>query len=123
MHRAGLGIWFALLSCSVQNSRAKQTPENGFVPDARTAIRIAEAALAARFGDKSMEADRPFAAKLENEVWTVVGSVNCGHQQSARSDSVSDVPADRDEYMCVGGTGSAKISKRDGTILELHQTQ
>ena len=115
MLKLGFGIGCVLVACSAQHLRATQTPENGFVPDAKTAIRIAEAALAGRFGDKVVEADQPFTAKLQNEIWIVVGSVSCDHEQSLNSAT--------EAHLCMGGTGSAKISKRDGTILELHQTQ
>ena len=46
-------------------------PQNGFVPDQKTAIRIAEAVLPPICGCVSR--NRPFTAGLKDGVWTVEG--------------------------------------------------
>jgi hypothetical protein len=63
-----------LLACYSFGQGVK--PANGFVPDAATATRIAEAVLIPIFG-KDVTADRPFSAKLNDGVWTVTGTLHC----------------------------------------------
>ena len=45
------------------------------VPNEETAIRIAEAIWIPIFGQELIERQKPFRAKLENDVWTVRGSL------------------------------------------------
>ncbi len=73
-------------------------PRNGFVPDERTAIRIAEAVLSAIYGEKQIKSEEPFSAKLQNGVWTVSGTIAEGVE---------------------GGVAEIKISKRTGTIISV----
>ncbi len=47
-----------LLSVPVQAQ--SYTPKDGFVPDPKTAVKIAEAVLIPVFGEKKIEAERPF---------------------------------------------------------------
>jgi len=112
-----------LLSCSVAHSRATEVADNGFVPNEGTAIRIAEAVIAARFGEKTVEFERPFHAKLVNDVWTVAGSVHCCEGRDATADSPGDRVSPDEGCLCVGGVASAKISRHDGTILQVTATQ
>jgi hypothetical protein len=77
-------------------------PRNGFVPDESTAVRIGEAVALAQYGDKVIAAERPFRARLKEDVWTVQGTL---HPQGA-----------------FGGTAVVKIGKSDGRVLFLtHQ--
>ena len=46
-------------------------PKNGFVPDSKTAIAVAEAVLRPIYGNDKVEAERPFSARLEQGVWHV----------------------------------------------------
>lgn len=71
-------------------------PANGFVPDERTAIRIAEAVAATLYGEEGTVQERPFWAHLENGVWTVVGT--------------SPINA-------YGGTAIIQIRQDDGRII------
>jgi hypothetical protein len=115
-----------LLSCSAAPSRTAETPVNGFVPDAQTAIRIAEAVLTPIYGESAIAADQPFTATLKGDVWIVVGSVGCAEDHREQRTSSADSAAgtnSNDEYLCVGGTGSARISRRSGQILEVSHTQ
>ena len=52
-------------------------PKNGFVPDAKTAIKIAEAIWTPIYGKKEIESERPFEANLINHdsVWNVSGTI------------------------------------------------
>ena len=73
-------------------------PEGGFVPNAATAKRIAEAVWLPIYG-KSVLNEKPFKARLTNEgVWVVEGSL----------------PKDM-----LGGVAYIEISRRDGRILEV----
>jgi hypothetical protein len=124
MYRSQLvGLSLALLSCSVVHRQLTGTPKSGFVPDEKTAIRIAEAVVGATYGEETMADERPFRAKLAKDVWTVVGSFHCPCERPARSDGPGDTASSNEECLCVGGVASAKISRRDGTMLELYHTQ
>jgi hypothetical protein len=74
-------------------------PTAGCVPNAETAIRIAEAVWSPIFGDEIVKGQRPFHAELMNETWTVRGS--------------RPVPTERSLI--------AQIEKNDGRILKLGQ--
>jgi hypothetical protein len=80
-------------------------PNRGFVPDSRTAVKIAEAVLIPVYGEEKIEAEKPFNAELKDGVWTVNGTLRC-------SDGHGGTTTD-----CVGGTASVKIAKADGRIM------
>jgi hypothetical protein len=71
-------------------------PKDGFVPDEKTAVRVAEAVLSPIYGEEKILSERPFSAKLKGDVWTVTGSLPEG---------------------MAGGVAEVKISKRTGEIL------
>jgi hypothetical protein len=73
-------------------------PREGFVPDRDTAIAVTEAVLTPVYGRNTVQAERPYTAKLEGGVWTVTGALPKGH---------------------VGGTSIVRISKADARILFL----
>jgi hypothetical protein len=79
-------------------------PAKGFVPDAKTAIRIAEAVLIPIYGE-SVLSDRPFKAILEHGTWTVTGTMHCQE----------NLP--KPGFNCFGGHW-VRISKADGRILQ-----
>jgi NTF2 fold immunity protein len=78
-------------------------PKEGFVPDAKTAVKIAEAVLVPVYGQTKMESERPFTAKLTDDVWTVYGTLHCPDGKAG----------------CRGGAAEVQISKTDGRILSL----
>ena len=45
------------------------------VPDQRTAERVAEAVLAAAYGESKIRSEKPFRVELSNGVWYVRGSL------------------------------------------------
>jgi len=49
-------------------------PPRGFVPDSAAAVRIAIAAWIPIYGENMITAEKPFAATLQDSVWTVTGS-------------------------------------------------
>ena len=89
-----------------QPTKAEQTsgyvPKEGFVPDAKTAIRIAVAVWSPIYGEKQIQREKPYKAKLKNGVWFVEGSLPKGWG---------------------GGVAYASISKRDGRILDVGHMQ
>src|SRR6266487_1644027 len=78
-------------------------PHEGYVPDKKTAISIAEAVLSPIYGEKLVKKERPYTATLTNGVWTVEGSLHKG----VFGDLVS------------GGVAEVEISKADGCILRV----
>lgn len=76
----------------------------GYVPDSATAVRVAEFALIPVYGKKQIESERPFTAQLNDDVWTVWGSLQCPDGKGGITD------------ICVGGVARAQISRKDGRI-------
>jgi uncharacterized membrane protein YccF (DUF307 family) len=89
--RIGFLASIACLLAPVTFAGSKQT-----VPDAATAIRIAEVALIPIYGRKQIESERPFTAKLTKNIWFVAGHLHEGW---------------------VGGVAEIWIDKRDGHVL------
>ena len=93
---------FFLISISIMLASVSQrhsvVPSNGFVPDEKTAIKIAEAVWIPIYGEHQIQSEKPFVASLKNGVWTVEGSLPKGWD---------------------GGVAIAEISKRDGRILRV----
>jgi hypothetical protein len=82
-------------------------PSSGFVPDSKTAVKIAEAVLMPVYGEKQIESERPFAAMLKGNVWTVSGTLRCPDGKGGTTTS------------CEGGTAEVQIAKDDGRILSM----
>jgi hypothetical protein len=80
-------------------------PEKGYVPDADTAVQIAEAVLVPVYGKKQIESERPFGAELKDGVWTVSGTLHCSDGKGGTTTH------------CVGGVAVVKLSKDDARIL------
>jgi hypothetical protein len=89
----------AALACSTANSRGAR-PKAGLVPDAATAIRIAEAIWIPLYGEENTLGERPYRAALEDGVWKGTGTLHC-----------------RGGGVCTGGTAYAEISKDDGRVI------
>lgn len=75
--------------------RESYEPPEGFIPDAKTAVRVAEAVLSPIYGEEQIASERPFSARLRGGVWTVSGHL----------------PED-----AVGGVAEIKIAKKTGCI-------
>ena len=97
--------WLALLpiltSCSLDREVVR--PSSGFVPDAATAIRIAEAVWTPIYGATQVHSERPFHAELRGELWHVYGSL----------------PQPPRGMEMVGGVMEADINRRNGKILQV----
>lgn len=89
--------WKALDLSLAQPQMKSIHPKNGFVPDATTAIRIAEAVAFAQWGEDRIRDERPFKARLRGDAWTVKGTL---HPEGAP-----------------GGTAVIQISRQTGAIL------
>ncbi len=96
----------ALAGCSSGSNRARTAlhnyvPESGYVPDAITAKKIAEAVWLPIYGE-SIYDKRPFEADLAGGVWIVSGTL----------------PEDS-----LGGTPYMEIQKSDGRILTVSHSK
>ena len=54
-------------------------PPHGYVPDAATAIKIAEAILIPIYGQEVIDSEKPLHATLTKGIWTVGGSLKEGY--------------------------------------------
>jgi len=94
----------ALAGCASSNeSTYNYQPPDGYVPDAKTAIRIAEAVWLPIYGKKVLDDEKPYLARLSpnHKYWIVEGN------------TVSWPPCE------FGGVALIYISKKDGTILRV----
>ena len=89
-----------ILGCRQNYSGEKHNykPKEGYVPDEETAIQIAVAVWMPIYGEKQIEGEKPYRAKLNNGIWTVEGTLP-------------------DEW--VGGVAVVEIAKEDGRILRV----
>jgi hypothetical protein len=89
----------AFLVFAADTAKHNYKPKEGYVPDAKTAIRIAVAVWEPIYGASQIATEKPYHARLDtNGVWTVVGSLP------------SSTP---------GGVAVAEIAKDDGRILRV----
>jgi hypothetical protein len=104
--RKQLALLTLLVVLHHAGSYSQQSPSHGSkegsVPDAETAVKIAEAALIPVYGEKKIVSERPFKAALQGDVWIVDGTLHCG-----------------DHPHCVGGTAHVEIAKQSGQILRM----
>ena len=84
---------------AMSQAPASFIPPNGFVPDAATASRIAEAVWIPIYGEQHISTEKPFKVILNGNVWTVTGK---------------DLPPGHG-----GGVALAEISKSDARILRV----
>jgi hypothetical protein len=76
-------------------------PDDGYVPDQKTAVEVAKAIPIPIYGEGQMKSEEPFSVSLEDNVWRVKGSVPHGP----------------------GGNVEVKLSKTDGAVLYVTHTQ
>lgn len=90
---------FICMNLASANELHSFMPDSGYVPDEETAIRIAEAVFYPIYGEEKIKEQRPFKATLNNDVWTVEGTLPKKYIR--------------------GGTAIAEISKKDGRIIRV----
>jgi hypothetical protein len=78
-------------------------PPNGFVPDAMTAIRIAEAVLIPVYGQETIATEKPLVATLDGNVWTIHGTLRQGEGGGFTR----------------GGVAVVQLSKTDARVLRM----
>src|SRR3981081_3322378 len=89
------GLVVGLVASSYAYGGTSYIAPNGFVPDAATAIRVAEAILLPIYGEEKVLSERPFRASLGAGVWTIQGMLPAGRH---------------------GGVALVKIAKRDARV-------
>lgn len=82
-------------------------PKEGYVPDSATAIKIAEAVLIPIYGEKQIEYEQPFTAKLKADTWTVSGTLHCPDGEGGITTH------------CDGGVATVQVSKIDAHIVSM----
>ena len=77
-------------------------PQQGYIPDEKTAISIAVAVWIPIYGKEQIEKEKPYTAVLKNGVWYIAGSLPEGW---------------------LGGVAEAEIAKDDGRIIRISHGQ
>jgi hypothetical protein len=85
-----------VLTCQTGEGKAapgqhSYRPKQGYVPDATTAIAIAEAVWLPIYGKKTLDQERPFQAVLKNDVWTVTGTLHSRHKDVRGGVAVAEI--------------------------------
>jgi hypothetical protein len=99
-----------LAACALTADSRSQTTAEVRVPDAATAIRIAEPALIKKYGKRQIDNERPLTAKLDGGIWSIYGTLCCPDQNGQRT---------CEQGRCVGGVAVLKLHQRDGKILSI----
>ncbi|HET9409364.1 MAG TPA: NTF2 fold immunity protein [Candidatus Sulfotelmatobacter sp.] len=97
----------ALLGSTAMLSEGQSPPPNSgyYVPDEATAVRIAEAVFIPVYGEKHVQSERPFHARLQGDDWVVSGTL----------------PKPRKTGEIVfGGTMVAEINRTTGCIKSIY---
>lgn len=78
-------------------------PAKGYIPDEKTAIRVALAILEPVYGKKLIDREEPFRATLQDGVWVVEGTLHKEYPFGIQS----------------GGTAIVEIDARSGRIVRM----
>jgi len=100
------------VALSVLSQTAKPGPGPVKVPDAATAVTLAERALAKVYGGKLISSEQPFTASLSDGVWHVNGTLYC-----------KDKKANVIRNACAGGVATADVRQSDGRVLRTGHTK
>ncbi|MGB6857171.1 MAG: NTF2 fold immunity protein [Terracidiphilus sp.] len=111
--KIAIQVWLLL---AVLSSSAQQQSHAGTVrvPDAATALKIAEPILDRTYGKKLIESEKPLTATLTAGVWTVDGTLWCDDGKGERTSGPG---------RCVGGVAQLKLRQRDGKLLSITHTK
>ena len=99
MYQVALHYNYGTMYSPHDNAAPPYMPPEGMVPDAKTAVGIAEAVLTTIYGADTVASERPFHARLYGDRWVVHGTFWCP--------------------LCFGGVAQIEISKIDGRILHV----
>ena len=80
------------------------------VPDAATALRMAEPSLIRKFGNRVVNEQKPLTATLQDGVWTISGSDCCSAGKRKRT---------CEPGRCFGGGVALRLRQSDGSILSI----
>ena len=94
---AALMVIIFLVRCGSGEAQKKWNTSDGYVPDSKTAVQIAQIILVNVYGEKVLK-KRPFIAVLKEGVWIVDGSLEKGMD---------------------GGVPHIEIQKSDGKIINV----
>jgi hypothetical protein len=100
-------IFLAATLSAYAAPEAKFQPKSGFVPDTETPIKIAVEVWSPIYGAEHIAGEKPYHATLKDGVWTVEGSL----------------PESKHGEIILGGVALARISQKDGCILEVMHGQ
>ena len=89
-------LLFFMYGCACAKDRGRQI----YVPNVDTAIAIAEAIAIPIYGRDTVNAIRPFSAKLTDEIWVVKGQLTGNRVK--------------------GGLLVIKLSKFDGAVIDVY---
>jgi hypothetical protein len=107
--RMRTAICALLLSTVLPSSAQKASPAASVrVPDAATALSLAEPALVRVYGKRQIDHERPLTATLQDGIWSVFGTLCCPDNKGTCR-----------PYSCVGGVAELKLRQRDGKILSI----
>jgi hypothetical protein len=112
MRAAILGVLLLLPLPSL--SQDTQPAPNVPVPDAATALSIAEPALIKVYGKRQIDYERPLTAILEDGIWSVYGTLCCPDRKGRRTCEVGK---------CLGGVAALKLRQSDGKVLSISHTK
>ena len=100
-----------LIAIAFGLSAQNAPPASGVrVPDAATALSIAEPALIKVYGKRQIDDERPLTATLEGGIWSVYGTLCCSHSKGQRTCEAG---------RCVGGIATLKLRQSDGKVLSM----
>ncbi|WP_263377298.1 YbbC/YhhH family protein [Granulicella paludicola] len=91
-------VLFSNLGGTLALQATSHAPSNGYVPDERTAVAIAEAVLVPIYGEKTISGEKPFHAKVTGDTWVVNGTLPAGS---------------------LGGVATVELSRKDGHIISV----
>lgn len=72
---------------------------------------LAKQELAKIYGERQINLERPFTAKLTEGTWYITGTLHCKDQHNVITEA------------CVGGIAMANIRKSDGRVLKTGHTR
>jgi hypothetical protein len=83
--------------------------QRDYVPNAQTAVAIAEAVLVPVYGRQKVQSERPYKAVLSGDVWRVSGTLYCSNGE----------PQSETNPTCAGGVAVVELSEYDAHIISM----